>query len=125
MWLLCVNFLELTNEISRLFDQGCLWHLCQLRVELAVKLIKLLNLILHALTLTKKCEQFIFKLCVQLGLYIFDKVFDLLALVLLRPRHLLDRKLHVVHVLGQLLQPFLEANGFLFDDVAMLFVDLP
>lgn len=54
--------LQLPNEIPRLLDQGGLGHLGQLCVQLAMKFIELLCLILHALSLAQKCEQFILEL---------------------------------------------------------------
>ena len=51
VWLLGVDFFQLSYQISRLFNQRGLWHFCELHVKFSMELIQLFYFILHALTL--------------------------------------------------------------------------
>ena len=51
MRLLRVDLLQLADQVTRLLDEVRLRHLGQLRIQLCVEGIQLLDLVLHALSL--------------------------------------------------------------------------
>ena len=100
MWLLHMNFLKLLYEILRLFDQRTFRHFGKLQLQLVMELFKLLNLILHALSLTQQCKQLILQLSIKLCLNVFDEVFNFFAFIFFTSCNFLDSYLNFTHVLG-------------------------
>lgn len=121
--LLCVDLLELSDQVARLFDKRSLWHLCQFEMQLVVEFFKLLYLILHALPLGPKGEQLVLELRIKLMLDILIEVLDLFALLFFCFRHFLDRRLDILRVFRQFFEPLLQTNRFLSYDFTMLFVN--
>lgn len=123
MRLFSVDFLQLSNQITRLLDQRCLWHLRKLQVQLLMEFLQLLDLVLHALSLSPQSQKLVLQLGVELVLDVLIEVLDLFALLLLRFGDFLDCCLNIVSVLGQLFETLLETHCLAFDDFAMFLVD--